>query len=115
MDKNLLRRVDDGAGVAAAEPRFAMLETIREFGRERLADADETVVIGNAYAAFFLALAERAEPELFGPHQVEWLDRLEAELETCAPHWPGRSSSSRARRRCGWLGRSIASGGCEAI
>jgi non-specific serine/threonine protein kinase len=76
LDKNLLRRVDDGDG----EPRYAMLETIREYGQERLAASGEERAIRGAHADYVLALAEQAEPHVFGPSQVAWLNRLEAEL-----------------------------------
>jgi predicted ATPase len=63
------------------EPRFGMLETIREYALERLdtnggAEAEE---IHRRHAAFFLALAEEAEPKLDGPEQLAWLKRLETE------------------------------------
>ena len=75
VDQSLVR-VGDRAG---SRPRFGMLETIREFGLERLAEHDETEPSSEAHADYFLALAERAEPELTGPAQAVWLDRLEAE------------------------------------
>ena len=56
-----------------------MLETIREYGLEQLAAGGDTEVVRRAHAAFYLALAERAEPELGAAEQITWLDRLEAE------------------------------------
>jgi len=61
------------------EPRFMMLETIREYGLERLVQSGEAEATQRAHAEFFLALAEEAEPELTGAEQVAWLDRLDAE------------------------------------
>ncbi|MDP8931409.1 MAG: AAA family ATPase [Actinomycetota bacterium] len=61
------------------EPRFAMLETIREFALERLADGGEEEQQRRRHAETYLALAERAEPELVGPERRRWLDRLERE------------------------------------
>jgi len=75
VDQSLFRRID---GVDAA-PRFTMLETIREYALELLADCGEATTVQQAHAAYFLDLAERAEPELHGPDQVAWLDLLEAE------------------------------------
>ncbi|MCA9880145.1 MAG: XRE family transcriptional regulator, partial [Thermomicrobiales bacterium] len=75
VDKSLLRRLDAGDG----EPRFGMLATIREYGLERLAAGGEAESVRAAHAAYFLALAERAEPALIGPEQGEWLARVEAE------------------------------------
>lgn len=75
IDKSLLRRE---AGVED-EPRFAMLETIREYALERLASGGEAEEIENAHTAYYWALAEEAEPGLNGPEQRAWLERLEAE------------------------------------
>jgi len=75
LDKSLLKRRDD-----LDEPRFWMLETIREYGLERLA-ADEpgAAALRERHAAYFLDLAEESRDPLRGPDQVRWLDRLEAE------------------------------------
>ena len=73
-ESSLLRRGD-----RPDESRFEQLETLREFGLRELAAAGETVAAGNAHAAYFLALAEAAEPELDGPAQADWLRRLERE------------------------------------
>ena len=76
MEQNLLRRED----ATAAEPRFGMLETIREFAAEHLGASDEAVTIRDRHAAYFLALAEEARPHILGADQVTWLNRLEIEL-----------------------------------
>src|SRR5436190_3709294 len=70
LDKSLVRRTDE---------RFWMLETIREFARERLAALDDPDAIGRRHAEWFLALAEEAEPFLKGAEQASWLQRLEEE------------------------------------
>ncbi|MER3439078.1 MAG: hypothetical protein C4346_16650, partial [Chloroflexota bacterium] len=62
------------------EPRFSMLETIREFAQEQLLASDEMSAAHEAHADYFVALAEQAETELAGPHQPYWLDRLEEDL-----------------------------------
>jgi non-specific serine/threonine protein kinase len=61
------------------EPRFRMLETIREYGLECLSNSEEAAAIRGQHANFFLKLAERIEQELLGPNQEVWLDRLENE------------------------------------
>ena len=66
------------ADTRGGEPRFALLETIREYALERLADGD-WVQAHDRHAAYFLALAEPAAAEFAGPGQLAWLDRLEAE------------------------------------
>jgi predicted ATPase/class 3 adenylate cyclase len=75
VEHSLLRQV---VGVTR-EPRFAMLETIREFGLERLSESGETDAVRRRHVAFFLALVEQAEPALLGLEQLTWLTRLEAE------------------------------------
>jgi predicted ATPase/class 3 adenylate cyclase len=75
VDQSLLRREESPEG----EPRFVMLETIREYGLERLREAGEEMPIRRTHAEYFLALAERAERELTGPQQALWLSRLEVE------------------------------------
>jgi len=74
-DKSLLRRVADQGG----EPRFYMLETIHEYAWERLVESGEAEAFQQRHAEYFLALAEKAEPGLRGPEQVEWTRNLEAD------------------------------------
>ena len=61
------------------QSRFVMLETIREYGLEVLASGEEAEATREAHAAYYLALAEQAEPELSGPQQLMWFERLERE------------------------------------
>lgn len=75
VSQSLLRQEDRPNG----EARFAMLETIREYAVERLAESGEAEAIRARHAARFLALTETAEPQLTGSDQAEWLDRLEAD------------------------------------
>ena len=56
-----------------------MLETIREYGTELLAERSETTEIARRHAAYYLALAEQAGPALTGPEAIAWLARLDAE------------------------------------
>jgi DNA-binding CsgD family transcriptional regulator/tetratricopeptide (TPR) repeat protein len=63
------------------DPRYMMLETIREFALEHLAESGELEVIRRRHAAWYVALAEEAEEALRGgPLQAHWLARLEPEL-----------------------------------
>ena len=60
------------------EPRFTMLETIREYAAERLELSEQASTLRCRHAQHFLALAEAAEPNLIGVgSHAEWLDRLE--------------------------------------
>jgi tetratricopeptide (TPR) repeat protein len=65
--------------VITVQPRLGMLETIREYGLERLAESGEAAVTRHAHAAYYLRLAETAECKLRGPEQTRWLADLEAE------------------------------------
>ena len=75
IDKSLLQQTEHEDG----EPRFVMLESIREYGLERLRENGEMEVTWQAHALYYLALAEKAEPNLKGQQQVMWLERLEQE------------------------------------
>jgi tetratricopeptide (TPR) repeat protein len=88
-----LIRVTEGAD---GEPRLAMLETIREYALERLAEAGDEAETRLRHAAYFAEFAEGIKDQLTGPAQLTALDRLEAEhdnlraalawsLETMAP------------------------------
>ncbi len=86
MDKSLLQQSErervgeggeEGGEEEAEELRFVMLETIREYGLEALSESNEVERMRLAHAAYYLAFAERAEPELGGPRQALWLGRLE--------------------------------------
>jgi predicted ATPase/Tfp pilus assembly protein PilF len=75
IDKSLLRQAEE----VAREPRYRMLETIREYALVQLQAAGELDATYANLAEFLVGLAERAEPELTGAEQVAWLDRLESE------------------------------------
>jgi predicted ATPase len=77
VDNSLVRRT----GADLTEPRFLMLETMREYGLGRLAEAGEEAYIRRAHAAYFVVLAEEAEPALMaGDRQQEWFTRFDAEI-----------------------------------
>jgi predicted ATPase/DNA-binding XRE family transcriptional regulator len=61
------------------QPRFGMLETVKEFAREQLSASPEAEAIYREHARYFLGLAEKAETELSGPNQSAWLDCLARE------------------------------------
>ena len=104
--KSLLRP-EDGPG---GEPRYRLLETVREFGLEQLEASGEEASVRDAHAAWCLALAERAEPALKGPEHAEWSARLEAEHDNlrAALDWSaagGVGGAERALRLGGALAR----------
>ncbi|MCA1722672.1 MAG: tetratricopeptide repeat protein [Thermomicrobia bacterium] len=61
------------------EPRYGMLETVREYASGELAGSDEMEAIRNRHLRYFLDLVERADAHLVGPDEGRWLGRLEAE------------------------------------
>jgi predicted ATPase/class 3 adenylate cyclase len=77
VDKSLLR-VEEGPDVM---PRFGLLETIREYGAERLEERGQADVRRRQHAEHFLALSTRAAEELRGPDARTWLDALERDLD----------------------------------
>lgn len=73
VENSLLRQVGED------EPRFVMLETIREYALEQLREEGTAAQIASRHAQYFLSLGLEADPELRGPEQGMWLRRLEAE------------------------------------
>jgi predicted ATPase/class 3 adenylate cyclase len=84
--------VDEHDGAA----RYRLLETVRQYAQEKLYDAEETERFRTRHLEWFVDLARRAEPELTGPHQADWLrmiatehDNLRAAMEWSAGHPAG--------------------------
>jgi predicted ATPase/class 3 adenylate cyclase len=75
VDKSLLRQEEGLEG----EPRFRMLETVREFGLERLEASGEAPATRDRHAGYFLDLAERAGPEIVETADPALLDLLDRE------------------------------------
>ena len=61
------------------ELRYSMLETIREYAREKLIRSGEAPDVQEKHAVWFLTLAEQSELEIHGVRQKEWLERLHRE------------------------------------
>lgn len=59
--------------------RYRLLETVRQYGQDRLGESGEAEAVGGRRATWALALAEKTQPELQGPEQAKWLSRFEAE------------------------------------
>jgi len=77
LAKSLVQVQPEANGVL----RFGLLETIREFAAERLAESDDETNARQQHAAYFTALAERIEPQLTGIDQAQWLNRLERDRD----------------------------------
>jgi len=110
-DKSLVQ-----AEPAGATLRYRLLETIRQFAAERLAEAgeDEAAALAAAHGAHFLGVAEAAAPHLTGRDQGRWLARLDAEqanLRRAAEHSAGHPEGTALVLRFGvalrryWLAR----------
>lgn len=72
IDKSLLRHRGE---------RYSMLETIREFAAEQFTLGNERESVRDRHVEFFLDLVERAEPQLTGPEQRRWYERLAVEQD----------------------------------
>lgn len=77
VDNSLIRQTS----VSEDEPRFIMLETIREYGLERLEDASESNATRRAQAAYCLVLAEEGMQAMIEQEQDAWLTRCDPELD----------------------------------
>ena len=97
IDKSLLQQTEQGED----ELRLGMLETIREYGLERLAASGEAEATRQAHAVYYLALAEEAKAELSGPRQVAWLERLEREHDNlrAVVRWALEPAEDAVQRR----------------
>jgi predicted ATPase/DNA-binding CsgD family transcriptional regulator len=88
--------------------RYRMLETLHQYAQTRLTESGELDEARRRHAAYSLALAEQAEPELRGPQERAWMDRLEAESENlrAALRWGiDRGEAEHALRLAGALWR----------
>jgi non-specific serine/threonine protein kinase len=127
VDKSLVNVEDDALG----RPRYRCLETVRQYGRERLIRSGDAEPLRDAHLRFFASFALRAEPELLKADQVLWLkrvhiehDNLRSALEWCVDtrggsdaaielasamqwFWVKRGYLGEGRH---WLERALASG-----
>ncbi|MGH9957931.1 MAG: ATP-binding protein [Pyrinomonadaceae bacterium] len=75
VDKSLVQQIEQ----TKSEPRFAMLETIREYGLEKLAESEEDFPTRRAHAAYCVVLAEDGAAQANDAQREEWLDRFAIE------------------------------------
>jgi non-specific serine/threonine protein kinase len=88
----------------STEPRYRLLETIRQYARDKLLAAGESERIRDRHLDFYLAFAEEAEPHLRRADQLTWLVRLEIEHDNlrAALAWSlDRGDAERAMRLAG--------------
>src|SRR5215471_3052863 len=98
VDESLVEQV----GQAAGESRFRMLETIREYGLEKLAESGEDALTRRAHAAYCLVLAEEGSEDT-GVKGTEWRDRFEIEHDNfrAALEWLTESGEAEWGLRLG--------------
>jgi predicted ATPase/DNA-binding SARP family transcriptional activator len=94
LDNCLVQQEEGSQG----EYRFSMLITLREFALDRLAASGEQETLQQRHADYFLTFAKLAEPELTGLRQVEWLERVEKDLDNlrAALDWTLKASPEQA-------------------
>ncbi len=79
INKSLVVVIAEGS--QSGETRYRMLETIRQYSREKLLEAGGSESIRDRHLAYFVKLVEQAEPRLYRSDQVRWLNRLDDELD----------------------------------
>lgn len=102
VDKNLIRmHAPPGRGELESTPRVSLLETIRQFGLERLAAEGHAHALHRRHAAYYRELAEAAEAGLRSPDQLAWLARLDGEHDNlrAALHWLLESGDAAGAQR----------------
>jgi predicted ATPase/DNA-binding SARP family transcriptional activator len=112
VDKSLVVVDENAATAGGAGPargtRYRLLETLRSYAWERLAESGQLAAAQRRHAAYFVGLAEAAAPALLGPHQAAWLERLDAEQANlrAALDWArGHGETIIGLRLAGALGR----------
>jgi predicted ATPase/class 3 adenylate cyclase len=97
VEQSLLRQTEDSDG----EPRFSMLETIREYALERLEECADGRVLWRRHLEYFVLLAQEADADLRADRYGEWAYRLEAEHANLrlALDWAERSEEATLKLR----------------
>ncbi|HEX9532289.1 MAG TPA: tetratricopeptide repeat protein [bacterium] len=100
VDKSLV-----GVETKGNEARYGLLETVRQYGLDRLMESEKALIVRRKHRDWFLELVERAERELRGPRQILWLDRLENELDNlrAALEWSMKEAPAAGLRLAGEL------------
>ncbi|MCI0581124.1 MAG: tetratricopeptide repeat protein [Chloroflexi bacterium] len=104
VDKSLVVTEERAEGTH----RYRLLETLRQYAQQRLAESGEGGTIRRRHAAYYLMLAERAHPELRGPRQTVWLEHLEEEhdnLRAALEWWIESGDAEQGLRLSAALGR----------
>lgn len=97
VDKSVVQRTD-----GVEEDRYRMLDTLREYGAERLARSGRTAHYARRHLDFFLRMATRAGQEWMGDDQVRWGSGSPPTSTTSGWPWTAPSHTRGTRRHCGW-------------
>ncbi|HVE77080.1 MAG TPA: hypothetical protein VND22_10020, partial [Actinomycetota bacterium] len=118
VSKSLVQR-ETGEG----DGRYRLLETIRQFSREKMLEADDVQETGKRHRDFFLEFAEQAGPELDGPNVGLWMENLEAEVDNlrAAMTWSDAEGDQKPLLRFGaalnefWITRGYMGEGLQLM
>ncbi len=100
----------------ADEPRYRMLETVRQYAQDRLSESGETVAVRERHLAYFVAFAKHAHPQFFTREANRWYRRFDRELSNllAAHAWCDRASGGAtlglelaANLRVYWVDRGL--------
>ncbi len=100
VNKSLVIVEDEGA-----RTRYRLLETIRQYGRDKLAEAGDTEALRNLHLAYFVGFAEAGGQKMYSSEVLEWLPRLDAEYDNfrIALEWALDHDAEAALRLVGTL------------
>jgi len=95
VNKSLVSVTEQGG-----EARYRLLETIRQYARDKLLEAGEAEEARDRHLDYYLVLSEAAEPKLLGPEMIATLDQLEAEQDNlrAALEWASEKDPLSALR-----------------
>lgn len=91
VDKSLVLAEEHGG-----EKRYRLLETLRQYGEEKLKESGEAAAVRGRHLGWFRALAERADPEFYRAGQADWYNRFELEVDNvrAALEWSKTDAAS---------------------
>ena len=95
VDKSLVMVKQQGDSA-----RYRMMETIRQYARDKLLESGESEQIRTRHLDFFLRVAEEAEPKPRGPEQHDWLERFDIEHDNLRGRWNGQRVRAALREGC---------------
>jgi len=117
VNKSLVTMDEEGD-----EPRYRLLETIRQYARDKLLESGEAAEMRNRHLDYHVQLTENAETQLYGERALHWVNRLEAEYDNlrAAIEWDMDNNVMAVLRMAGalpifWFRRGYESEGIKWI